>query len=166
MRWNDPKLISSSSKFLRLKQGENKVRLVSEVGVMGKHWDNRKMVGVCIGKDEGCPHCAEGNDPKPVWLCWAIDRIDSKIKQLEMGYTIIQQLQKLAQSKEYGFTESPPYDITIIKTGEGLDTEYTVIASRQDTELTPEEIEKVQDLTPIKDIIEKRKKITEENEPF
>jgi hypothetical protein len=162
-KWNDPKLISSSSKYLKLHEGENKIRIVSEAGVMGKHWIEKKTI-ICIGKDEGCSGCETGNDPKPVWLCYVIDRTDNKIKLAEFGYTIIQQIQKLAQSEEYKFDVIPPYDITIVKTGSGLETEYTVIASRKDTPLTAEEEFEIKRLTPIEDMIKKKKQSAQE--PF
>ena len=167
MKWNDENLVPETSKFLKLKQGENKVRIVSEVGVFGKHWIDKKTI-ICVGKDKGCHMCVAGNLPKPQWLCWAIDRADNKIKQWEMGYTIIQQIQKLAQSEEYGFDDLPPYDITVIKQGEGLETEYSVIAARKDTPLTEVEQDEIENLPAIPEILEKKKKPSETTslEPF
>jgi hypothetical protein len=37
-------------------------------------------------------------------------------------------------------TKSPPYDITLTKTGEKMETEYTVLAARNNTALTKEEL--------------------------
>ena len=162
--WDDPNIISSSEKFLKLKQGENKIRIVSEAGVFGKHWVNKKTT-ICIGKEDGCMGCEAGNESKPAWLCWVISRSDGKIKQMEIGYMIVKKINALAQTDEYKFSEIPPFDLTIIKSGEGLDTEYDVVASRKDTPLTDTEKAEIEGLTPIAEIIEKKKKIASD-EPF
>lgn len=165
MKWTDKNLMPQG-KFLKLKQGENKLRIVSEVEVYGKHYSTAGGKAItCIGKDKGCMGCDAGNESKPQWSCYAIDRTDEKIRIWEFGYTIFQKIQKLAKSAEYGFENLPNYDITITKEGEGLDTEYDVIPSRKDIALTEEEKEAIAVLIPIADIIAKKKKITEE-EPF
>lgn len=156
MKWNSTNLTSSSSKYLKVRQGKNKIRIVSEVGVYGTHWKEGKTT-VCIGKDKGCYLCAEKSEVKGRWTCWVIDRTDGKIKQFDMGYTIIQQIQKLAQSDDYSFETIPSYDMEITKTGEGLETEYTVIPARQDTPLTDEEKEQIEGLASVDELIEKKK---------
>ena len=128
------------SDWLNLQQGVNKIRIVSPFLDYGSHFNptERKSL-VCIGKDKGCPECAKGNTPRVQFLGWVIDRNDNKVKLLRIGYQIYKAISDLANSEEYGFESVPSYDITINKSGEGLDTEYSVIAARNNTELTDEE---------------------------
>ncbi|MEW6687264.1 MAG: hypothetical protein AB1393_13845 [Candidatus Edwardsbacteria bacterium] len=148
-----------------MKHGENKIRIVSEAEPYGKHYNpETKKTLVCIGKDKGCEGCQQGNKPRVQWLLWVIDRTDNKIKMLEIGYSILQQISKLAQSQEYGFEIIPNYDITITKEGEGLETEYTVIPARKDTLLIEVEREEIENLESPIEIIRKKKEKLEE--PF
>lgn len=157
-KWTDPNLIppSGGGSYLKLKHGENKIRIVSEAEVFGKHFKNKKST-VCLGKEE-CDLCQEGDKPKPSWLMWVIDRTDGNLKMLEAGYQIISQIQKMAQSSEYGFEDLPNYDIIIQKEGEALETEYTVTPARKDTELTIEERKNISELKSPALIIEDKKK--------
>lgn len=167
MKWNDPKIISTSEGYLRLKPGENRLRIVSDAEVLAKHFDPvQKKTTVCIGKEKGCKGCEENNKPRVQWVCWAIDRRDERIKLFEAGYSIIQQVTKLAQTEEYGFETIPSYDITIMKEGEGLETEYSVIPARKDTPLTDNEKDQISELQPIAEIVEQKKKRVLEEEPF
>lgn len=164
MKWNDQNLIPpTSGGYLKLKQGENKIRIVSEAEVFGKHFKNKKST-ICLGK-EICDLCIEGDKPKPSWLMWVIDRADGEIKMLEAGYQIISQVQKMAQSSEYGFEGLPSYDIIIQKEGEGLDTEYIATPARKDSDLTEEEKEDISALKSPSEIVEEKKKGTIK-EPF
>ena len=157
-RWNDPNLIPpSGGGYLKLKQGENKIRIISEAEVFGKHFKHKKST-ICIGKDEGCELCQEGDKPKPSWLMWVIDRADNQIKMFEAGYMVVSQIQKLAQSSEYGFGGLPGYDMFIQKEGESLETEYTVTPARKDSELTEEEKESIAALKSPETIVEEKKK--------
>ena len=158
MKWNDKDLIPpSGGGYLKLKPGENKIRIVSEAEVFGKHFKNKKYMGICIGKED-CEFCIEGDKSKPSWLLWVIDRADNQIKMFEAGYMIISQIQTLAKSSEYGFESLPAYDIFIQKDGESLETEYTVTPARKDTELAEEEKEDISALKSPALIIEDKKK--------
>lgn len=155
-KWNDPALIPpTGGGYLKLKQGENKIRIVSEAVIYGKHYINDKYV-ICAGK-EICEACQEGDKPKPAWLFWVIDRTDNQFKLFEAGYQIIKQIQNLAKGAEYGFSDIPSYDMFIQKEGEKLTTEYTVTPARKDTALTVEEIEKIKGLKSPAEIIEEKK---------
>lgn len=138
--------LKTGSDWLNLKQGSNKVRIVSDFVDFGVHsikeGGKYKSV-ICIGKENNCPYCQQNIPVRVQFLGWVIDRTDGEVKLLKIGWTIFDKLTKLAQSPDYHFDDLPPYDIDIVRTGEGLDTEYTVIPARQDTILTPEEIEKI-----------------------
>jgi len=157
--------------WMRLEQGENKVRIVSEFVDHGTHWDNQKKRSfVCIGIENGCPYCKkdvemveEGAEKRPCkvkvrYLGWVIDRKDGNLKILQAGHQIFKQIGQFAASEEFGFDGVPAYDITITRTGEGLSTEYNVMPNRKDTKLTDDEEALIKELAKDpKEIIEKMK---------
>jgi len=153
--------IKEGSDWMKLKDGSNKVRIVSDFVDYGVHSVRNKgkyKSVVCIGKENGCYYCANGQPVKVQFLGWVIDRADNQVKLLRIGWTIASQIKKLQESEEYGFQDLPPYDIDIVKSGEGLDTDYNVIPSRKDTPLTPEEEEMIAEtVKDPREIIEKMK---------
>ena len=131
--FNDYKsYVKSSGDFLTLKQGENKIRVVSEFEPFESEFQGKM---------------------KTRFMGYVIDRVDGTIKPLTIGSQIFGQLGELSLSSEYGFNGLPPYDVIIKKSGEGIDTEYTVLAARQNTELTEAEQLLIEDLKPISDIV-------------
>lgn len=166
-----------SVEWLNLVDGDNKIRIVSKFVDYGSHYDpSTKKSLICIGK-ENCECCqrrdalmVDGVDPKDKeitalkvrvqYLGFVIDRKDGKIKLLRIGHIIFKQIGELAENEEYAFEELPDYDITIRKTGQGLETKYSVVAARQNTELTKEELkqirEKVKDPNEIIDSIKSK----------
>lgn len=138
--------IKDSGNWMKLKDGSNKVRIVSDFADYGIHSikDNGKYRSeVCIGKDNGCYYCSQGSPVKVQFLGWVIDRADNQVKLLRIGWVIASQIKAYQESEEYGFKDLPPYDIDIVRSGEGLDTDYNVIPARKDTPLTPEEEEMI-----------------------
>lgn len=149
--------------WLTLEEGDNKVRIVSEYEVLGKHWAMKKAT-VCVGKDAGCVFCKPSNEnekgekPNVKFLMHVIDRRDGELRIAEVGWTVVKAIADLQQDSEYGFEDLPPYDINIKKTVKGTqpsDTEYTVIAGRSNTELTAEEQAQIAKLTPIKEVADR-----------
>jgi len=143
----------SNSDWLILKEGANKVRLMSNFADYGDHFikeENKSYI--CIGKENGCVYCEKGLKPKVQFLGWAIDRSDGQLKLFRFGYTIAKQLASYKDSEEYGFEDLPPYDIVVNKEGQGLETNYVVMPARTNTEITMEE----------KDNFEKNSKSPEE----
>jgi len=151
MKLKDINTKGGGSDFFSLEQGENKLRLVSEFEERFVHWDqaNRRSISVSSLDD-----LFAGEKPRRRFLAYAIDRKDGAIKMLEVGASVIKQLKELAVSEDYGFEDMPAYDITIKKTGSGMDTEYTVIPARENTELTEEELTALLGLTPLNQICE------------
>ena len=111
--------------FLELEPGENRIRIVS---------DFVDYVDVFTDKKTG----EVKNLNK--FMCWAINRKSGAVQPFTFGPMIFEGIGNLAVSSEYGFDGLPPYDMIISKTGSGLDTEYAVVAARNNTELTPEEV--------------------------
>lgn len=132
----------NKSDWLNLKEGSNKIRVVSDFADYGTHAikeGNKFQSVVCIGKENHCPYCEKGLPVKVQFLGWVIDRNDGQVKLLRIGWKIYEQLKKFQESEEYGFETLPSYDIDIVKTGTGLDTRYNIIPSRKDSPLTDEE---------------------------
>ena len=129
--------VKSSGEFMTLKQGENKIRVVSEFEQFQAEFQG-KLKGRFMG--------------------YVIDRTDGRIKQLTVGPQIFGAIGELSLSSEYGFDGLPPYDVIIKKTGDGIDTEYTVIPARQNTELTSEEKAQLETSRPIIEIVENMQK--------
>ena len=142
----------NKSDWLNLKDGSNKVRIVSDFVDYGTHSIKEgtqfKSV-VCIGKENHCPYCEKGLPARVQFLGWVIDRSDGQVKLLRIGWSIYEQLKNFQESKEYGFENLPPYDIDIVRTGTGLDTKYNIIPARKDSPLT--EAEQAMVLKKIKD---------------
>jgi len=140
---------------MKLAAGENRLRLVSEPVERGSHFDQAAKKGyTCIGHDEGCRFCAAGEKPSVRFLYWVIDRKDGGVKLLEVGWSVVGAVKNLHDSEEYAFDDVPPYDVIIKKTGSGLDTEYSVMAARMNTELTLAERDEIAKQKPLEDIIE------------
>ena len=127
--------VQSGGDFMKLQQGENKVRLVSEFEQFQDSYQGK---------------------PTQRFMCYVIDRKDGKVKPMTVGASIFSRVGELSLSTEYGFTTNlPPYDVIIGKTGQDLATEYTVHPARTNTDLTEEEKAEVAKLKPVTEIIQK-----------
>jgi len=184
MNYKDHQPSSNSGNWLKLEQGDNKIRIISGYEEVIQHYDEEiKKSVVCIGLDNGCKYCQHGQElsdklnkvdpnnkdeivelkkqmhkfrPRKKYYTWAIDRKDSLVKLFNYGPTIQDQIATFAQNEEYAFEDAPGYDMNITKTGSGLETEYNVIPSRNNTELTPDELKLIEENTkPISEIITK-----------
>ena len=139
--------------YFKPKDGANKIRIVSEIMDYGSHFiKEEKKSHICLGA-EACKYCKAGERPKLRYLCWIIDRTDGEFKLYEFGHSILKQLLGLAKNDEYGFEVLPPYDITISKKGTDLNTEYTVVAARNNTPITEEEQALIDELDLIPAIV-------------
>lgn len=119
--------------YLKLQEGENRLRLVSE----------------CL------EHPGEYNGrPTFKWLCYVIDRKDGKIKPFFMPDTIYKQIMGYQLNPEYTFDEVPmPYDITITAIGAGTkEVDYSTQAARTNTPLTAAELALLRGTQPIREL--------------
>lgn len=154
---------ASASEFVKMEQGDNKVRIVTEFEQMWKHFDKAKKTSyVCFGKD-GCSLCDNGQSASRRFMAWAIDRKDGQIKLLEVGKTVIDQIKLMRKNPQYAFDKFPPYDITINRVGSTMqDTVYTVMADRANSELNINEQDLVRAAKPILNLIAEMEKETRE----
>jgi len=130
---------SNKGNWLVVKEGNNKIRLISDSEDFGQHWDTQlKKSFICTGKDT-CSYCQAGDKSRAQFMAYVLDREDAQVKLFQFGYKIYGEIAKLAKSEDYGFEGVPNYDITIIRKGKGLDTEYSILADRKDTKIAEEE---------------------------
>jgi len=157
-KWDGIEAPQGQGSFLKLENGENKIRLVSIFEPRGTHFiQGEKKSYPCIGKEQ-CFYCQQGLEPNVKYLVHVIDRKNGKFKLAELGYSVISQLKEFRTNSDYAFDEIPPYDITILKKGESLKTEYTVIPARTNVLLTAAETEEVSKLKSLEDFVEADKK--------
>ncbi len=167
--------------------GENKVRFLSmDSVVLATHWNpSLKKTFTCFGKDKGCPYDIEIDSPvrdennqieldvngKPKtekkivhrpgkkYLLWIIDRKDGKVKIGKFTYGVAKYVVDLKNSSDYGYSDIPGCDITIIKTKTGpktSDVEYNTVPGKE-VPLTPAEEEYRKNLGNLGEIVEKMK---------
>lgn len=132
--------------YLKLKEGDNRIRLLSE----------------CIG------HESTYNGRKNFkWVCWVLDRVDGVVKPFFMPHSIYKTIEAYQLNPEYTFESVPmPYDITIHAKGAGTkDVDYTVTPARQNTPLTEQETADFQARTPIEEFVQKLKDKAGEEKP-
>ena len=131
----------SSGDYLKLKEGDNRLRLMSE----------------CL------PHAGEYQGKKNFkWLCYVIDRTDSKVKPFFMPHTIYKQIEALQMNEDYAFEDVPmPYDLTIHAVGAGTkEVKYTLMPARKNTPITVAEQIQLGDAKPLADL---KKALDEKN---
>jgi hypothetical protein len=144
-------LISGGGDFYKLKEGDNRVRLVSE----------------CL------PHRGTYKGEKTFkWLCYVLDRRDNTVKAFFMPHTIYKAIEALQSNPDYAFESIPmPYDVTLTAKGAGTkDVEYGVIPARKETELTADEHDAIAEAKPIAELqaalVEKQNSKTVDEPPF
>jgi hypothetical protein len=122
-----------SGGYFKLQEGDNRVRLMSEC---------LERPGEYNGK------------PTFKWLCYVLDRKDGQVKPFFMAHTIYKQIEAFQLNPEYAFEEVPmPYDITINAKGAGTkEVDYTVVAARQNSQLTVDELKALEAQKPIREL--------------
>lgn len=166
MKFNEFVPEASNSDFMKLEQGENKLRIVSGFETLKQHWlEKDERFVICVADKASCPYCAAGDKPSKKFFVNVIDRKDGEVKPWAYPITIQNQLANYSQKEGYEFEEIPPYDISITKTGEKLGTRYLVVPDRNNKELTEEEKEMVKNAKPISEIVDalRNKEVAEEN---
>ena len=124
--------ISGGDTF-KFKDGPNRLRLLSE----------------CL------PHPGTYNGrPTFKWLCYVIDRDDTRIKLFFMPHSIYKQIEALQKSEDYTFDAVPmPYDVTVNAKGAGTkEVEYTVVPARTNKELTTAETAAFAEKKPLREV--------------
>ena len=131
----------SSGDYLKLKEGDNRLRLMSE----------------CLA------HAGEYQGKRNFkWLCYVLDRGDGKIKPFFMPHTIYKQIEALQMNEDYAFEDVPmPYDLTIHAVGAGTkEVKYTLMPARKNTAITAVEHQELAKVKPLADL---KKALDEKN---
>jgi hypothetical protein len=122
-----------SGGFFKFKEGDNRLRLMSE----------------CL------PHTSMFDGKKNFkWLCYVLDRVDGEIKPFFMPHKIYKAIEALQLNPDYAFDEVPmPYDLTVNAKKAGTkDVEYALIPARRESPLTEDEIEKLDHAKPLREL--------------
>lgn len=131
----DAGLISNND-YLKLKEGDNRFRLMSE----------------CL------PHNDVYQGKKNFkWLCYVVDRRDGKLKPFFMPHKIYKQIEALQINEDYAFSDVPmPYDLTVnaVKAGT-MDVVYTLLPARKETPVTALEHQELTKAAPLADLQKK-----------
>ena len=131
MKMKDIKGEVSQGQYLKLSDGENRIRVVSELTPVWKLFgEGSARVFVTA---EGA---SKETKARKRFSAYVINRANGQLQIAEFGPQIVNQYVDLSESAEYMFEDVPPYDITIKKSGSGKETEYTVMAARTNTTLT------------------------------
>jgi hypothetical protein len=103
--------------FLRLKEGSNEVRLLTQphqylVHKYKKNGDTGFGQKVqCSAVHGSCPLCAQGDKAKPRWLLGVISRDTGTYKILDISYMVFSAIRKLNKNPKFG--DPTKYDINI-----------------------------------------------------
>jgi len=114
----------ATSYYMKLSEGENRIRIMSKPVFGWEDWKDNKPVRFAMDKKP-----AKANDAKkPIKHFWAFVVFNYQEEQIQIMQitqsTIRKSLEALCRDKDWG--EPYGYDIKIMKTGEGVDTEYAV----------------------------------------
>lgn len=120
----DYKSPSSSNNYMKLQEGENRIRILSKPILGWEDWEDKKPVRYRLNEKP-----AKSIDPKkPVKHFWAFIVFNCNAEEIQIMQvtqaTIRKSLEALCKDKDWG--DPYFYDIKINKSGEGVDTEYTV----------------------------------------
>lgn len=120
----------SSGDYLKLKEGDNRFRLMT----------------MCL------PHAGEYQGRKNFkWLCYVLDRMDGKVKPFFMPHTIYKKIEALQVDDDYQFSSVPmPYDLRINAKGAGTkEVEYSLIPAKKETPVTADEMQQLRAMKPL-----------------
>jgi hypothetical protein len=114
----------SSNYYMKLQEGENKIRILSQPILGWEDWHDKKPVRYMLNEKP-----AKSFDPgKPVKHFWAFIVWNYSEEQIQILHitqaTIRNSIEVLCKDQDWGAPYF--YDLKIIKSGEGKDTEYKV----------------------------------------
>lgn len=117
--------------YMRLQDGENKFRVLTPAVVGFEYWtkDNKpvRLKEFPIGIPQDIKEDKEGNPTrvKPWWSFVVWNYKENKLQILSLTQaTIMEQIQGLFADEDWG--DPKGYDLVIRRSGEGLETTYTV----------------------------------------
>ncbi len=120
----DYKAPKSSNYYMKLVEGENRIRIMSKPVMGWEDWHDKKPVRYALDNKPLKPF-----DPKkPIKHFWSFVVFNYNEEQIQIMHitqgTIRKSIEALCNDKDWG---SPyAFDIKIMKTGDGMETEYAV----------------------------------------
>lgn len=127
----DYKRPETPSNYMKLEDGQNKLRIMSEPVMGFLYWnrDNKPVRVTMNERPEGRPEDMRDDDKiKHFWALIVWNYAEKRLQILELTQASIQgPIEDLAANADWG--DPREYDITITKTGQKLDTEYSVMPS-------------------------------------
>jgi predicted secreted protein len=115
-----------SNQFMKLEKGQNRFRVLSEP-IMGYEWWEESSEGRKPFRVKSFQEAVE-NGTEPIKHFWAFvvwNYKSESIQVLEITQkTIMRSLEGLAIDEDWG--DPTNYDVVINRTGDGLETEYTI----------------------------------------
>jgi len=163
--WNDDVFPGSDNKkqgnskdlFLRLEEGSNEMRLVTQpfqylVHKYKKEGDpgfGQKVS--CSAIHGSCPLCALNDKAKPRWLLGVISRKTGTYKILDISFAVFSQIRKLARNTQR-WGDPTKYDIDIVVDKNGGATGYYSVQpiSKEPLSATDQKIKDDADLDDLK----------------
>lgn len=140
--------------YYKLEEGENKVRIVSHAEPSISHFVNKQAI--YCPQTEDCAYCKENVKKTYRVLVYVVDRKDEEVKLAELPWSVFKAIGELANSSDYGFEGLPPFDLVIKRTGEGLETRYSLLPGRNDKPISQEQESALKSKKPLTEIIGER----------
>jgi hypothetical protein len=116
--------------LFKMKSGENKlIRILISTTDVSAAWEHVENFGgfwktiECLGKKE-CPICKAGKNASLKTYIPILDRTDNRVKIFKASRDVVKNL--IAQEEEYG--DLTQRDYKVVRTGEGLRTQYQFFA--------------------------------------
>ena len=116
---------ASNSRYLKLQQGDNKIRILSAPITGWVDWTEQDGKRMPLRTKEQQPAINPSQPPRHFWSFVVWDYQEKNVKILEITQATIQDaIYSLQGSTDWGNPQG--YDITIKKTGEKMETKYSV----------------------------------------
>jgi len=171
--YSDKKTTNSKDLFMRLDEGDNELRLLTNpfqysVHKVKKDPSNPKDFGQkvpCSAIHGSCPVCATGDKAKLRWLYGVLSRKTGTYKILDVSFAVFSQIRKLARKVDR-WGDPTKYDINIVVDKNGGATGYYSVQPIPKEPLSAED-QKIKDdvdfddlkrrvTPPTSDIVQKR----------
>lgn len=130
---NTEKKTANKDLWLRLEEGSNVVRLVTQPHQYITHKSVKKVGDKGFGQKVGCstvhgscPLCEKGLKAGPRWLLGVIDRKTNTFKILDISYQVFSQIRKYARNVAV-WGDPQKYDIDIVVDKNGGPTGYYAV---------------------------------------
>jgi len=149
--YEEAKKERESGDFYKLVEGSQKLRILTNFVAVDTLNRAGKYMGIVTQNNKA----QEGDTVNYKGWAWAIIRETGDLKIVQLSKTILHQIYSLKKDTEYAFDNCPmPYDITINAIGAGTkEVKYSVTPARQNTDVTGEEMEKLNKKRKIADIV-------------